>query len=135
MIERFDFVFSYWIFSWYILYEFKLTSFNPFIALLIGFIENIGVLLLMFYYSNSYFNIFLFCFINFFIKVLPLWRLRNSEYNIKDIYVLIFVFSIYILWLIINKVDFKKVMNTSYNNIKNNKPLGPFMYYMKSLGW
>uniref|UniRef100_A0A6C0JKJ3 Uncharacterized protein n=1 Tax=viral metagenome TaxID=1070528 RepID=A0A6C0JKJ3_9ZZZZ len=135
MLERFDFVFSYWIFIWYIFYELKLTTFNPLIALLIGFIENISVLFLMFYYSNSRLNIFLFCFINFFIKVLPLWRLRYSEYNIKDFYALIFLFLIYILWLLVNKVDFKKIINTSYDNIKNNKPFAPFMYYMKSLGW
>jgi hypothetical protein len=51
MDYRFDYVFSYWIFAWFLLYEFGYTSYNPKIALIIALIENIGILCLMIYFK------------------------------------------------------------------------------------
>ena len=49
---RADLVFSYWIFVWYLLYIFKVTSYNPKLYLLLGLIENLAYLFLMIYYNN-----------------------------------------------------------------------------------
>ena len=130
MIKRFDFVFSYWVFVWYILYEMNLVKYNPKPALIIGLIENIGKLGLMFYHSNSMNNILLFCIINLFIKVIPLWRLRQTEYTMNDILIIPILFIIYIIWLLINNIDLIKTMNKSYDEIKYDKPFGPLMYYI-----
>jgi len=131
MVNRFDFVFSYWIFIWYIFFEMGFNRYNPKIGLIIGLIDNVALLCLMIYFSNSLINIFLFCAINFFIKVIPLWRLRNTEYKITDFYALIVLFIIYIGWLFINNVNIIKLVKVRYNNIKNNDTFGPFMYYIK----
>jgi hypothetical protein len=130
MIKRFDFVFSYWVFTWYILYELNLVKYNPEPALIIGLIENIGKLGLMFYYSNSMNNILLFCIINLFIKVIPLWRLRQTEYTMNDILIIPILFIIYIIWLLINNIDLIKIMSRSYDDIKYDKSFGPLMYYI-----
>jgi hypothetical protein len=58
--QRFDFVFSYWIFIWYLLYMLKIVIYNPKWALMIALIENTFALALMFFYKNSFINIFLF---------------------------------------------------------------------------
>ena len=50
--NRFDFVFSYWIFAWYILYICNIVKYNPKWALTIGLVENIGILFLMFFYAK-----------------------------------------------------------------------------------
>ena len=133
MIKRFDFVFSYWIFAWYILYELGFNIYNPKIAIIIALIDNIALLCLMIYFSNSLINIGLFCLINFFIKVIPLWRLRNTNYKISDCYALLFLFLLYISWLYINKVNITKLLQERYDKIKNNDIIGPFMYYMKNI--
>jgi len=128
---RFDFVFSYWIFMWYIFYIIDIVKYNPKWALTIGVIENIGALLLMIFYKNSIINIFLFCFINLFIKILPLWTLRKSKYDINGIYSLIILFCIYLLWLKINNVPFKN--SKWFDYIKKDNDPGPFTYYAKKV--
>jgi len=130
MLERMDFVFSYWIFFWYFCYELNLTQYNPVGALYIGLLENIGVLLLMIYYKNSYYHLLLICFIILVTKFLPLWSLRNTSYSIKDIYIVFVYFLMYILWLYFNNISFISFFVDQFKRIQENKPLGPFMIYM-----
>jgi hypothetical protein len=131
MVERFDFVFSYWIFAWFLLYELGTTMYSPKIALLVGLIENIGLLCLMLYFANSWLNIFLFCLVNFFIKIVPLYILRNEPFKARDLYAFIGLLGIYVLWILVNKVPIIDEAKRRYKEIRDNKPLGPFMYYAK----
>ena len=121
---RFDFVFSYWIFAWYVLYIFRVTTFIPKIALVVGVIHNIGMLILMLYYKNDWIHIASFSFINLCIKVIPLWTVRNEPYHWKDFYALVVYFMIYVVWVFING-QHKRVEN-GLQKIKNNLPVGPF---------
>jgi hypothetical protein len=132
-IVRFDLVFSYWIFLSYLLYEFKITSLTPKLALVIGLIENIVLLLFMIYYSNHFIIIFLFCFVNFFIKIIPLLRLRKETIHQKDIYPFIGLFVIYNIWLRINNTSMNKIMKDTLYGIQNNLPIGPISYYLKNM--
>lgn len=129
MNNRIDFVFSYWIFVWYIFYIIGIVKYNPKWALTLALIENTFALALMIFYKNSFINIFLFCFINLFIKILPLWSLRKTKYEINGIYSLIILFLIYLLWIKINNIPFKNI----YEWIKTDKDAGPFTYYAKRL--
>ena len=126
MYLRFDYYFSYWMFTWYLLYEFKIAKYNPKFGLHITLIENIIVLILMFYYNNSFLYIFLLLLSIGIFKIIPLWRLRYTSIRWRDVYMTFVVFIIYILWLIINHIDFKQCTNLEYNNIKNNNPNKPF---------
>jgi len=133
MIERFDFVFSYWIFAWFILYELKITQYNPKIALIIGLLINVIELSTMIYYKNSFSNIFLFSIINFMLKVVPIWILRKTEYKIIDIYADIGLFIIYLFWLFINNINIRRESTNIVDKIKHNKPVGPLMYYINKI--
>lgn len=130
MLDRIDFVFSYWIFFWYICYELQITKYNPIGALYVGVLENIGVLLLMIYYANSYYHLLLVCFILLVGKIIPLWTLQNTSYSRKDIYIIFIYFLVYILWLFINNINFISFYNDQLKNIQKNKPLGPFMLFI-----
>ena len=99
---RIDLVFSYWIFIWYILYEFKFTSHSPKFSLIIGLLENIVMFIMMLTYGTSYKTIIYFIIINTLIKVIPLYYLRNNSIKMKDIYFSILLFIIFIIWLHIN---------------------------------
>ena len=122
---RFDYVFSYWIFAWYVLYAFNLTTFHPKIALVIGLIHNTGLLLTMIYYKNDWIHIATFCFINTFIKVIPLWTVRNDPYQWKDFYALVVYYMIHLVWLFVNGQH--SDVERGLHLIKNNLPIGPFM--------
>jgi hypothetical protein len=124
---RLDYVFSYWIFLWFVLYYFKIVKYSPLFLLLIALIENVFIfiyLIFIFIIENSYYNffkLFAFIIINFFIKILPLYYIIKIENNVKtiedfikvlksiklnDIIISFFLFLIYVIWLFINKVIF-----------------------------
>ena len=131
---RLDYIFSYWIFAWFLLYYFKITSFNPFFVLIIATIENTLLLLLMIYFKVSIFNIIMFIVINTFIKILPLIYLRNTKIILRDIIGTIVLFLIYILWLIINKqYNFFKIQKDIYDSLISGKSETPFMALIKKL--
>ena len=125
-ISDIDLIFSYWIFVWYLLYEFKIINNSPKLALIIGLITNTILLLLMIYYVNNIYNILLFCIVQLFIKIIPLWRLRNN--NIYDYKSLIILFIIYMVWLHINKTNIRKLNKTKLEKIKNNINIGQITY-------
>ena len=87
---RFDLVFSYWIYIWYILYAFNITIYSPKLALLIGLIDNIIMLCLMIYFGSNIRTILYFIIVNTFIKIVPLYLLRKEKIQMKDIYFTIF---------------------------------------------
>jgi hypothetical protein len=130
MLERIDFIFSYWILFWYICYELRITTYNPIGALYVGLLENIGVLLLMIYYANSYYHLLLVCFVILVTKVIPLWSLRNTTYSKKDIYMIFIYFLTYVLWLFLNNANVISFFIQQFGRIQENKPLGPFMLFM-----
>ena len=121
-INDIDLIFSYWIFAWYLLYEFKYIKYSPKLALIIGLISNTILLFLMIIYKNNIINILLFCIVQLFIKIIPLWRLRNNKiYDLKSLCIL---FIIYIVWLFINNTNIYILNNIKMANIKNNINIG-----------
>jgi hypothetical protein len=42
---RFDLVFSYWIFAWYLLYMAKIIKYSPKLVIVLGIIENTALLI------------------------------------------------------------------------------------------
>ena len=110
---------------------FHIVKYNPKWSLTIGLIENIIILFLMFFYKNSFINIFLFCFINFFIKILPLWSIRKTKYQCNGIYSFIVLFCIYLVWIQVNNI--KLSFKNAYEWIKQDKDPGPFTHYIKQL--
>jgi hypothetical protein len=134
MTERYDFVFSYWIFAWFILFELKLVAYNPKIALIVGLIINCLQFMFMVYWLNSIFGIISFFVINLFIKIIPLYLIFNTKTSSIDIYAMIGLFFIYLLWLYVNNIDFYKLIKEEYNNIIHNLPIGPFMHFVNKNG-
>jgi hypothetical protein len=126
MLGRFDFFFSYWIFVWYVFYELRLISYNPQGALMFALLLNVVLLPFMLYDSYSY--TICFFIIIFLFKIIPLWRLKNTMYTKKDVYASIILFMIYMVWILVNKVNIFSITLLQIDNIKKNKPIGPMMY-------
>lgn len=130
---RFDFGFSYWIFIWYIFYIYRLTYYNPKIALILALCENIATLYAMLYYKNKLFYIVVFCILNTFIKVIPIWTLWNTKFRWIDFYASVALFIIFLLWLYINNVSFIELEREMHDEIKKGNPGGPATYYAENI--
>jgi hypothetical protein len=147
---RLDYVFSYWIFLWFVLYYYKIVKYSPLFLLLIALVENVFIfiyLIFIFIIENSYYNflkLFAFIIINFFIKILPLYYIIKIENNVKtiedfinkvlksiklnDIIISFYLFLIYVIWLFINKII---IINNNYQlkiKLQTTTPLYNIIY-------
>lgn len=133
MLLRVDYIFSYWIFVWYLLYIFKITNKNPLLAFILGFIENMIVIIAMLYYGSKYTWIFLINVLIF--KIIPIYSLSKSSYygfkNINDIWVLIWLFFVYYIWTIANKVSVFEIYKKHIDSLINDKNETPFMRFVQ----
>jgi hypothetical protein len=130
---RADLVFSYWIYLWYVLYAFRITSFSPKFPLVLGAIDNIIMLLLMLVYGTSKETIFYFIIINTLIKIVPLYYLRNEPIKGRDIYFTIFLFVLFILWLNVNKQSLSGNLKVIYNSLLYGQNKTPFMAILNNI--
>jgi hypothetical protein len=130
---RADLVFSYWIYLWYVLYAFRITSFSPKFPLILGAIDNIIMLLLMLVYGTSKETIFYFIIINTLIKIVPLYYLRNEPMKWRDIYFTIFLFVLFILWLNVNKQSLSGNLKIIYNSLLYGQNKTPFMAILNNI--
>ena len=102
---RFDYVFSYWIFAWFILYYLKLTTYSPLFILLVGVVDNTFLFFSVINKKEIALRIE-FLIINFFIKILPIIiiiKSNNNKIKISDILATIILLLLYIIWMIINR--------------------------------
>jgi hypothetical protein len=130
---RIDYIFSYWIVVWYILYICNFIKYNPKFVIILGLLENICILLLMFYYNTKPRLIFLFFIMMFLIKIIPLYTIWNTKITINDIYFSLFVIIVYLLWMFINKKNTTDFINNSKKLIIYNKNTLPGMILLDKL--
>jgi hypothetical protein len=118
---RFDYLFSYWIFVWYLLYFFRITKYNPKFILICGIIENIILLFFMIYYKTKTIVILLFIFGMFIIKIIPTYIIWNTNIKGKDILFTFTLFFIYLIWLYINNKSLYYLYNDTKQVVLNKK--------------
>ena len=107
---RFDYLFSYWIGLWFIIYyfisppnskivQFIKTNMNPTIGLWFALLENIITFLFIIHSHFEWWFFFVFIFMMFSIKILPLYLLRNTKIhvipNVISLCTLFFIYNIY----------------------------------------
>lgn len=139
---RVDFLFSYWIFAWFLLYYSASHSsiaqksavlwINPKIALYIALIENITTVVII--GQKCTFDI-LFKYIAMLlcVKVLPIYLLRNTKINwIRDIVGTIALFVIYLGWLYYNETTLWDVYSRTWRSISRGDNKTPFF---AALNW
>jgi len=127
MALRFDLVFSYWIYIWYLFYVYRFISYSPKFAIGLGIIDNIIMLALMIYFGSNVKTIFYFILINTLIKVVPFYTLRNETIRLKDIYFTIILFIVFIIWLHINEQNLIGNIKLIHDSLLYNKNQTPFM--------
>ena len=127
----FEFTFSYWIFVWFLIYYFGFTKYNPKIWLMIALIIKIVPYLIgLRKNNNGYLLIIYYMIINFFIKIIPLYLLRNTVSNLKDFIAGIVLLILFFLWLFIRMGSIKDIIQyfeNLFEKEKNNKPSTPLV--------
>ena len=130
-VLRPDFIFSYWIFVWYLLFIFGVVKQNPLyilcFALLINCID-ISIKIMLNYPVKVVLSFFI---INFLIKVIPIFHLVSykEEKNV-DMFSFFSVFIIYIVWLWMNDMT-KNTINIVKSQDRTHIP--PFEHLFVSL--
>ena len=130
---RADFVFSYWIYVWYLFYITKIIPYSPKFALILGLIDNFVMLVLMLLYGTSRKTIFYFIVINTIIKVIPLYYLQSQKILWKDIYFTCGLFILFIIWLHINKQSLQGNIKEIHDSLIYGKDKTPFMALLKKI--
>ena len=140
MVLRGDFIFSYWIFVWYLLYISGILPYSPKLAILLAISINVIMFALMIYYKTRGIYIFNFIFINFFIKILPYYTLIRENIYIQDLKPLAIIFISYCIWLYMNGLSVIKYQENIFNAVVYNKNKTPLMnlltkieYYFKHI--
>ena len=128
---RIDFIFSYWVFAWYLLYMARITVYSPKVGLIIALIEAIISFLLM-KTADTFTRLSTIIIISC-IKILPLITLWREPIRQIDIWVLFLLFIIYNVWLGVHG----ETMLGTYKKIqvlldKNTDEL-PFMYVLSKI--
>ena len=130
---RADLVFSYWIFAWFILYEFRFTEYSPKFPLILGVIDNLIMLVLMILYGTSRQTIFYFIVINTLIKVVPLYYLRNESIRLNDIYFTCGLFLLFVFWLHVNEQNLVGNIKLIHDSLLYGKDDTPFIALLKKI--
>jgi len=131
-VVRFDYIFSYWIFVWWVLYKIKVIKYNPKILLIIGIIVNLFHLLIKIKNEN-YCSIPSFLFINFIIKIIPLISVLDIEIiNIKEDFLFgLALLIFYLFWLYVN--DKMYILKMKFLTDKNSEIKPPSEYYFEKI--
>ena len=117
---RSDYIFSYWIFLWFILYLLKLVPYNPKLIIILGIIEILFTLIYLIVKNASLRKITKFIIINIIIKFIPLLLIYKDPLRKKDIYATVILVLIYLIWMYINDVNVIKVYQKLINSYLEN---------------
>jgi len=139
-LVRDDFIFSYWIFAWFLLYFFKFVDEAPKGLLILGVLDNllVGVYALIIQTTRlPFYNIMKYCVINFCIKVLPLLYLWNRKVTHREIVISVILVVFYLLWIFINgtnPIEIYRALNASYTENGPKQRTIPSQLYDKIYG-
>jgi hypothetical protein len=98
------YVFSHWIFMWFLAYAFvtwivRIPGFpNPKLALLIAEAQNVALFAYFIMQDVPTRNLFVFAFINVWMKMIPIYLLRDTRIHESDI---VWIFLAYIAYLLV----------------------------------
>jgi hypothetical protein len=130
---RFDLVFSYWIYVWYVLYALSATKFSPKFPLILGLLDNIVMLVLMFAYCTSSRTIGYFIVINTLIKIVPLYYLRKEPIKLNDVYFTVLLFLIFVIWIHLNNQSLYGNMKLIHDSLIYGQDKTPFMDFINKI--
>ena len=124
-IIRTDLLFSYWIFAWAILYFMNILTVAPKLLIILALLEVVYAVYVALIKKYTMYGIIRLLFMNFWIKVVPLYYLWDVSITYKELMYSSLLFVVYLIWLYMNNQTFYNVYNTIIN-IKNYRDVTAF---------
>ena len=126
-----DVIFSYWIFAYTIVYFLGFKKYNPLLLLIIGLFHNVGLFFLYIKLKEIKWAWFL-VFVNFWIKIVPIFFLRNTTIVLNDVYFSLIYFFIFLAYISTLYYVFK--VKTAFSMIDSSEVRpGIFQFYVNKL--
>jgi hypothetical protein len=130
---RIDYIFSYWIFTWFLLFLIFPTKVpSPLLAFIIAFIINVGEVLYLVTLNVPKLRILIYLLQIVIAKMIPIgiiyyyFNKKNSLSN--DVSIMFGLFIIYNIYLYINKTNFLKINRDIVESIEKGNNNTPFFY-------
>lgn len=130
---RDDFIFSNWIFVWFILYYIGLIEYSPLFILVLALLENIYTIGLMVVNKVRSLAIMYFAIVVLFAKFIPLYLIRNEKIKMNDIIFTLLLFNTYLVWLLVNGKDFIQTSKDIVNSLVTDNPQTTIMMVLQNL--
>jgi len=137
MIIRADHLFSYWIVAWFLLFYGTHTKgkvdiiYSPKLAFYIAILENIVEIGSLFSVNQSIGQILKFCVTIFLFKILPIYLMWDIPiYLPRDIYILMGVFIIYMIYLYGIGTSVLEVYKETSDSLETNRNQTPFYRFI-----
>lgn len=118
-IIRLDFILSYWLFFWWILYEIGIVKANPKLFLWIGLLVNIVMLVIKIVKKSR--TTIPFIIVNSLIKIVPLIMLMDTTITYEDVKSSVVVLLLYLVWASLHAEKIKEHLA--------NRDVPPFEYW------
>lgn len=140
-----SFLFSYWIFIWFLIYIFSFsfdTSIakwiqnycNPLLVLRLALLENLFSFFMLYYYNTKSFILFKYVLVILILKVIPIYALRNTKINIvSNVTILVFLFLLYELYLQMYGTNVIEIYRDTYQHIINDDGKTPIFLLIDTL--
>lgn len=130
---RFDFLFSYWIIIWFLIYYFlnsvgsPLCRFiNPSLAIWLAFFENLFTFILLIVYGAGFSVLAKYLVMMTIMKGVPLYLLRNTRVHLwRDALVLLLVFGSYLVYLFLNGENLDHIYRRTFYFVRTNSDKTP----------
>jgi len=135
MSIRPDFIFSNWMFVWFILYWFKFTQYNPKAVFILGVFENFITVILAIYYKTQAIYIIYFLGLIVFLKAFLLYLIWNTRFLMKDYIATILVTLVYLTWLQLNNTNIVNLYRKVITSVINEKNETPILGFIHKMGW
>lgn len=112
VLESYSYIFSYWLFIWYLLFIFDITKYNPKLILQFALLHNIIVLIYQMLMNENICANGIFICGMIYLKVIPLYTIKDTKVNCYDLRVSVLVYLLFLGWLKIrNKELFEFQLN------------------------
>ena len=142
---RFDFIFSHWIYIWYILFILNRSKNipNPKFVLIIAIMQNIIIISEMLRRKSNKNIIIMLILAMFVFKIIPLYTISNTNIIHTDIYASIILLLCYFYWLHLHNIHHSTYLynieliifnnNKLYNEIKSYYPFNRSNYVYNNI--
>ena len=130
IVIRNDLMISNWALLLYILYMMQIVRISPILILLFATcVATVSVLIGVYYENISMNNFSAYIFMTFFLKLIPIYTIRNDKITNNVMLFSLTIFVIYLLYLDGNNTSFLSV----YQALTNNNPTQLGIYFMNAV--